>query len=82
MFIGEYAGDSMNQGEVSFLGSRTAEEAWPKIRKLFIEERYTQRGVARRLGVHYLTVWRWLNKNPAYRTELERLRKDALSEGL
>ncbi len=71
----------MKQGEPSFLGSRTAEEAWPKIKKLFAEEG-TQRGVARRLGVHYLTVWRWLKANPAYREELKQLRKDALSEGL
>lgn len=61
-------------GQPTFLNTRSAVVAWKTIRKLYLEESFRQKEVARRLGVHDRTLWRWLRRNPAYAQQLEELK--------
>lgn len=79
MFFYAYAVVSM-AGQLTYLGSRSAEEAWPFVKGLFVEENFVVRRVAKRLRVHYATVHRWLEKNPKLAKELDELRKKAIEE--
>lgn len=68
----------MNRGDKSFLTNRSAREAWPLVLRLFQEERFNQCAVAKRLGVHYVTVYRWRQQNPKYAERLRELHKKLL----
>ncbi len=72
----------MKRGSVSFLSSRSAPEAFETVRGLYVDEGFVVRRVAKRLAVHYRTLYRWLAKHPEYSAELEKLRADALEKAI
>lgn len=61
----------------TFLGTRSASEAWPRIEELAHECNYSMAAIARKIEVSYPTIQRWFKANPKYRRELEKLKKKA-----
>jgi transposase len=70
----------MKQGPSSFLTTRPAAEAFETVRRLYADEGFIVRKVAKRIGVHYGTLYRWLRANPEYLRELETMRAQHFQE--
>jgi hypothetical protein len=65
---------------VTFLGTRSAEEAWPRVQEAAEKHGYVLAGIAKEIGVSYPTIWRWFDANPKYKRKLEELKKKAYEQ--
>lgn len=59
----------------TFLGTRPADEAWPRVKQALISNNLSCKAASEKLGVVPMTLYRWFDKNPKYKRELEQLIK-------
>ena len=67
------------KGSRSFLTTRPAAEAWVTVQQMMLEEGCVMRRVAKRLGVHEMTLWNWVRKNDL-RSSVAQTRADYLKK--
>lgn len=74
MILDGYSGDMSYT--LTFLGTRPAKEAWPKVLKAAKKHGFFQNRMATELGVSYLTLMRWFSRNPDFRQEFQKLKQE------
>ena len=67
----------MKRGPASFLSTRSKEDAFDTVERLYQEEGFVLRRVAKRLAVHSQTLYRWLRRYPEYEARLAALQAEA-----
>jgi len=72
----------MKKGPASFLTSRPPLEAFEMVKKLYVEEGFSVRKVAIRVGVHYRSLYKWLTRYPEFGPQLEKIRAEAFEKAV